>query len=94
MHRLAFLSRVAFLCNICLLLTWLMRYYVFIPKGQAESTIIIAGLVLSFLMNGLVNILYGLLLLRKIPLQQMVPVWLAAINFFFLILQLYLILSR
>src|SRR2546423_10839943 len=48
MHRLAFYSRVAFLCNICLLLTWLMRYAVFVPRGQVESTIVVAGLGLSF----------------------------------------------
>jgi hypothetical protein len=71
-----------------------MRYYVFVPKGPVESTIIVAGLVLSFLVNGLVNILYGILLVRKIPLQQELPVWLAVINFLFLILQFYLILSR
>jgi len=71
-----------------------MRYYIFVPKGQVESTIIIAGLVLSLLVNGLVNILYGILLIRKIPLQQVLPVWLAVINFLFLVPQFYLILRR
>ena len=94
MHRLAFYSRVAFLCNICLLLTWLMRYAVFVPRGQVESTIVVAGLGLSFFVNGIVNIFYGILLVRKIPLRRKLPVWLAVINFLFLIPQFYLILSR
>src|SRR2546421_594576 len=39
MHRLAFYSRVAFLCNICLLLTWLMRYAVFVANALIAECI-------------------------------------------------------
>ena len=57
------------------------------------STILIAGLVLSFVMNGLVNVMYAILLVRKRPLSTYVPVWLATVNFIFLFLQLYLVLK-
>jgi hypothetical protein len=90
--NLRFLSRIAFICNLCLLLSWPMRYYSFIQDHALQSTIIIAGMVLSFFMNGLVNILYAVLLIRKKPLAAFVPVWLVTINFLFLIFQLYIIL--
>ncbi len=92
MLRLAFLSRVAFLCNVCLVLVFLLRYLPPMPYGSIVSTIIIAGLVLSFIMNAIVNILYAAVLIRRQPLRTRVPVWLAVINFLFLILQFYLIL--
>jgi hypothetical protein len=92
MSRLRFFSRVAFLCNICLVAVWSMRYLPPVPYGAAVSTVIIAGLVLSFIINGLVNAWYAAVLLRRQSLPTHVPVWLAVINFLFLILQLYLIL--
>jgi len=92
MIRISFISRVAFICNICLVLTVLSRYFSFIPKGDLESTVIIDGLILSFVVNGTVNITYAWLLMRKKRLSDYVPVWLARINFLFLIFQLALIL--
>jgi len=93
MLKTAFLSRVAFLCNVCLVLAWLLRYLPAIEYGTVVSTIIVAGLVLSFIVNGLVNILYAWLLVRRRPLRQYVPVWLAVVNFLFLIVQIYLIVQ-
>lgn len=91
MHRLAFLSRVAFICNVCLVLVWILRYIPGLPPQSFASTVIIAGLVLSFVMNALVNILYAVLLVRRRPLGMYVPVWLAISNFIFLIIQFYLV---
>ena len=93
MSRLPFFSRVAFICNVCFLMVWLMRYLPAMPLEFVTSTILIAGLVLSFVMNGLVNILYATLLVRRRPIADYVPVWLATINFIFLFLQLYLVLK-
>jgi hypothetical protein len=92
MHYLSFFSRVAFICNICLLLALLSRYFSFIPKGDIESTIIIDGLILSFIINGTVNAVYTLLWLRKRKISEFAPGWLARINFLFLIFQLLLLL--
>ena len=92
MFRLAFLSRVAFICNACLVLVWLLRYLPQMDYGPVVSTIIIAGLIMSFVVNGLVNILYAVVLIRRQPLREKVPIWLAVINFLFLIPQLYLVL--
>ncbi|MGB8191015.1 MAG: hypothetical protein WCF67_03805 [Chitinophagaceae bacterium] len=93
MPKLAFFSRVAFICNCCLLLVALMRYLPAMPESAVSSTVIIAGLVLSFLVNALVNILYAVVLLRKQNLRVHVPVWLAVANFLFLIVQLYLVIK-
>ena len=94
MFRISFISRVALICNICLLLAWLTRYLTFLPRGHIESTVLIAGFVLSFIVNGLVNLIYVILLSQKKGIADFVPVWLAFINFLFLILQLYLILAK
>jgi hypothetical protein len=59
-----------------------------------QSTVLVAGLVLSFVINGLVNLAYGVLLVKKRRLGTYVPIWLATINFLFLIFQFYLILAR
>lgn len=69
-----------------------MRYLPAQPPQSFASTVIIAGLVLSFVMNGLVNIMYAVILIRRKPLREQVPVWLAIINFIFLLLQLYLVI--
>lgn len=92
MGRLGFLSKAAFICNVCLVLTGLMRYLPSMSSGAVGSTVIIAGLVLSFVLNGVVNVWYAVVLLRGLTLRGHVPVWLAVINFLFLIIQLYLIL--
>ncbi len=94
MLQLSFLSRVAFICNICLLLALVMRYYSFIPSLDLQSTVLVAGLVLSFVINVLVNLAYGVLLVKKRSVGTFVPIWLATINFLFLVFQFYLILAR
>jgi len=94
MLRLSFLSRVAIICNVCLLLALVMRYYSFVSSRDLQSTILVAGLVLSVVINGIVNIIYAVLLIKKSNLGMQVPIWLATINFLFLIFQFYLILAR
>ena len=107
MLRLAFLSRVAFLCNACLVLVFLLRYLPFgQPANESDSfvhflaknatagfasLVIIMGLALAFIMNPIVNVLYAVVLVRRQPLRMRVPVWLAIANFLFLIIQLYLV---
>lgn len=51
MHRLLFLSRVAFICNLFFVLCLLMRHTsIHIPAGLHEF-IIITGWILSFFVN-------------------------------------------
>lgn len=87
MRKLLFLSRVGFLCNICFLITWLLRYIPFISNGIVPSTVIIIGHVLSIVINVLLIILYIILALAGRPLRQFVPAWLIIANFIFFIFQ-------
>jgi hypothetical protein len=89
MNKLSFWHKLAFIANICWLLTWLLKYYVFIPKGDLQSTVIITGLVIANAVNGIVNLCTGILLLQK-KLPADIPRWLMISNFIFLLPQLYL----
>ncbi|HYC29306.1 MAG TPA: hypothetical protein VEB42_10825 [Chitinophagaceae bacterium] len=107
MLRLSFLSRVAFICNVSLVLAWLLRYLPISRPGNLGSLlntimeiglgtlvgmILSLGLLFSFVINPVVNIWYAVVLVRRQPLRAKVPVWLAIINFIFFIVQLYLVI--
>ncbi len=70
MRLLRFLSRVAFICNICYLLVSLAQYVPNLPEGSVVSTIIVLGWLLAIIINALVN---GWILVvwafRKKPLE-------------------------
>jgi len=87
MRLLRFLSRVAFICNICYLLTSLAQYVPNLEDGNILSTMIVLGWFFSILVNVLVN---GWILVvwafRKGRLE--VPRWLMIVNFIFLVVQL------
>jgi hypothetical protein len=92
MGLLRFFSRVAFICNICYLLTSLERYGPpILENNDVISTIIVLGWLLSIGINLLVN-LWALVAwsFRKGRLE--VPRWLLIVNFIFLLAQLIIIL--
>jgi hypothetical protein len=90
---IAFLSRVAFICNGFFLITALLQYKNVVQEVVAVSTIVVLGYFLSiFVFNPLVNFCYLVLLLRKQKLFDGVPRWLVMANFIFLILQVLYIL--
>lgn len=93
MPKLLFFSRVAFICNICFLITFLLHYVPFISNGIISSTIIILGNVLSIVINVMMNILYILIILGGKPISSFIPVWLIIINFLFFIFQVILLLK-
>jgi len=92
MGLLRFLSRVAFICNICYLLTSLARYGPpILSNNDIISTIIVLGWLMAIIVNILVN-LWALVAwsFRKGALH--VPRWLLIVNFIFLLAQLTTIL--
>jgi hypothetical protein len=91
MRPTLFLSRIAFICNVFFLLALLVKTGV--PTGSRDlvSFIGIIGYGLVALFNPLVNLLYGVLLMRR-RLAITVPRWLALTNFIFLLLQIQYIL--
>lgn len=92
MQSLLFFSRVAFICNICFVLAWGMKYYPDLPSGQVVSMVLILGLLISFILNIIVNSIMLVLVLRRKPVFNLFPGWLLIINFLFLILQTILFL--
>jgi len=88
MGLLRFFSRVAFICNICFVLTSLQRYGpAVLENNTITSTIIVLGWLMAVGVNVLVN-LWALVAwsFRKGKLQ--VPSWLLIVNFIFLLAQL------
>ncbi len=93
MPKLLFFSRVALLCNICFLITYLLRNVPFISNGIVTSTIIVMGNVLSIVINMLVNILYVFIALTGKPISTYLPKWIIIVNFLFFILQVILLIK-
>ena len=92
MRLLRFLSRVAFICNVCFLLASFIQWLPNPPEGPLISLVILMGYVLSILINWVVNLsLLVLLILGRLRKAQ-VPVWLLVVNLIFFLIQLYLIL--
>jgi hypothetical protein len=92
-RNLYFVSRVAFLYNICLLLTVSMKYFHVIPEGAMKSTVIVAGLILSVLFNAVVMCWMLALLVTGNKSRIIVPGWLITVNTLFFIIQFYLVLK-
>ena len=103
MRLLRTLARVAFICNICFLLTIAQRYLPALPEdhfitklreGDVGSTI----LVLAFGVGAIVNILLNLVLLILAIIGRLrrtgIPVWLLVANFLIFIFQVYIFSIR
>ncbi len=92
MKTLYFLSRLAFICNLCFLAALLFQTMPHAPEGEIISTVIILGYVVAIVLNVVVNIWYVFLLISHKSFRQFIPVWLVAMNFLFLIPQLIIFL--
>lgn len=92
MPKLLFFSRVAFLCNLCFLFTFLINY---IPSINLSiiSIVLVIGLVLSLVMNFVVNISYLLATFAGKSLSLFIPRWIVVANFLFFICQAILLLK-
>lgn len=93
MPKLLFFSRVALLCNLCFLITFLLRYAPELKSGFFVSTIVVMGLVLGIVINSLVNLLYVLAILAGKPIFRFVPLWLIITNILFFLFQAILLLK-
>jgi len=90
MRWLLFLSRLAFICGFCFLLSLALQLW---KKSNIEvisSTVIIIGFVIGLLVVPLTLVVYLVVLIRQKRLP--VPLWLVIANIIFLfILMLYII---
>ncbi len=91
MDKLSFWHRLAFIANLCWLVTWSMTHYPVLPKGDLQSTIIILGFT-AIIVNFIVNVITCVYWFQK-KLAGKVPRWLVIVNFIFLIAQLYIFIK-
>lgn len=90
MRWLLFLSKLAFICGFCFLLSLALQLWKKSNLEAVSSTIIIIGFVIGLLVVPLTLVSYLVVLIRKKKLQ--VPLWLVIANIFFMfILMLYII---
>lgn len=96
MQRLIFFSRVAFICNVCFVLVWIMRFYPMLKTGQPGemvSLVLILGILVAFLLNLVVNGFILALILQRKPVLKHFPRWLIITNFLFLFPQIILFIK-
>lgn len=93
MRWLGFLSRFAFICNICFLAATIIKWIPDPPTGELISAIVVLGYLVVVWINGLTVICYMILLFLRKPLKQLVTIWLIIVNFLFFIPELILLLK-
>ncbi|MDP4151291.1 MAG: hypothetical protein Q8927_01925 [Bacteroidota bacterium] len=90
MRLLRSLSRVAFICNICFLITVLQRYLPHPLEGEVIQTILVMGFFLGAIVNILLHVPLIIMFLIGRIRRTGVPVWLLIVNFLFFIAQIYI----
>ena len=91
MRWLLFLSRIAFISGICILV-WLVLAMVKTEVDEAfSSTVIIIGYFIGGLVLPVTNLVYLVLTLLRKKISNTVPRWLIIANIFFLLVFIYYI---
>lgn len=91
MRWLLFLSRLAFICGVCFLLS---LGFAMLQRENTEvvsSTIIIIGYAMGMIVVPVTVLCYLFVIFSRKKLRQIVPVWLSVANFLFLLVLLYYI---
>ena len=91
MRWLLFLSRLAFICGLCFLLSVSLLMQEWISDENLKSMIITIGYLMGMIVIPLVNLCYLAVLIVKRRLKEFVPVWLVIVNFLFLLTLLFFI---
>ncbi|MBS1665464.1 MAG: hypothetical protein JST68_30765 [Bacteroidetes bacterium] len=91
MQVFRFLSRVAFICNVCFLLASFIQWLPHPPEGELVTNLIVLGYIGSMF----INLILGLSVLVLFVIGKLraaaIPVWLLVVNLLFFILQIILI---
>ena len=91
MRLLRFLSRVAFICNVCFLMASFIQWMPNPPEGPLVSMVILLGYVLSVIVNWVLNLTVLVLLLARRLRKAQIPAWLLIVNMLFFIIQIVVI---
>jgi len=89
---LLFLSRVAFICNVCFLIAFSIQMTDWIKNEDITSTIALIGYVMGVIINPLLVICYLVIFISSKKRLKIVPSWLLTANILFLVIQLLYIL--
>ena len=92
MRWLLFLSKLAFICNLAFLVSFVLKATNWLDNQDIKAYIIIIGWVLSAIFNPVVVFIYLILFWVKRKNLAVVPVWLIVMNILFLFLQLVFLL--
>ena len=92
MRWLLFLSKLAFICNLAFLVSFIFRVTNWLTNHDIEAYIIIIGWVLSAVFNPIVVFIYLIVFWINRKRLSIVPVWLIVMNILFLFLQLIFLL--
>jgi len=90
MQVFRFLSRVAFICNICFLLASFIQWLPHPPEGELVGQIIVMGYILSMLFNIITGLSIIILFVIGKLRTAAIPIWLLVINGLFFLLQIIL----
>lgn len=85
MRWLLFLSRLAFICGVCFLVTLGFAMMKNENQEPVSSTIIIIGYAMGVVVVPITNLIYLGVIFSKRKLREIVPVWLSVMNFLFLL---------
>lgn len=92
MRWLLFLSKLAFICNLAFLVSFVFRFTNWLDNQDIKNYIILIGWVLGIILNPLVVVCYLLFFLLKRKNLATLPAWLMVMNVLFLFLQLVFLL--
>lgn len=92
MGVLRFLSRVAFICNICFLLVSFSQWLPQFPDNALTSDVIVLGWLVSMVINLIVNTVLLILFLAGRLRKTGIPAWLLVVNFLFFAIQITLLI--
>lgn len=89
---LLFLSRVAFICNVCFLVAFSIQMTDWIKNEDITSMIVLIGYIMGFIINPLLVLFYFFMFLLAKKKLKVIPSWLLTANILFLVIQILYIL--
>lgn len=93
MRWLLFLSRLAFICGVCILLSLTLLRWEWTNDQAFTSTVIVIGFFIGIIVIPVTLLIYLAVLIYKKSLAGIVPLWLVVGNVICLIFLLFYIIS-
>lgn len=91
MRWLLFLSRLAFICGVCAVLSFLLLVMKKPAEHDFESTIITIGFVMGAVIVPGTLLCYLIVYISKKKIREYVPLWIMMANLFFFLFLIYFI---